>query len=533
MKIQVLRQQCPVMAIDGAYERSPLHVATRWLEDRHQLLLLLYSLCYFACVCVHAKWRPLWYDEFFTYYLSKLTPAELSMALAGGVDLTPPLLHLLTKLGRAVVGDNNISTRWTAIAGFWIASLCVFSYTRRRTSALFGFIALSGMFVTFAYKFAYEARSYGLMLGFTGLALVCWQREGERTSIRGWWTLGTAVSLLGLVASHLYGLFVVAVFAGAEVIRQVRLRSFHLPMLVALLCSVIPLVLLHQQIASARAYSANFWARADWAAFVGTYHLFLTSGIVAVLVAALGTTLMAQLLPGEGEGQDQNRLPLEEIALPLGLTLLPVAQIVAARLVTGAYVARYAISATVGITLLFAFFTAVVTARRQAMGLVVLLCFAGWTGLQLLASLSKLRMPVDAVAVPEMLREALAEGPPVVITDGAQYLQLHHYHPEFATRIYSLVDIDFPGAYGESDTTERTTAGLARWTRLNTAKYADFVAGHRTFLVFYQAGGEGKSWILSKLADDRRDLRLRKALSGMFLYEVGPPPRGASSDLLP
>lgn len=531
--MKLLQKQCFVMVRDDTSFRLSLHAAVRLLEQRRLMLLLLYSACYFASVGVHANWRPLWYDEFFTYYLSKLTLGELLLALSSGVDLTPPLLHILTKGGRAVLGDNNISTRWTAIVGFWIASVCVFSYTRRRTSALFGFIALCGMFVTFAYKFSYEARSYGLMLCFTGLALVCWQRVADGVSRPGWWTLCTALSLLGLVGSHLYGLFVVAAFAGAEAIREIRLRSVNVAMWAAFLCSGIPLLLLHRQIISARAYSANFWARADWAAFVGTYHLFVTSGIVAILVASLSMTLFAYRQAVRGEVQDVPRIPMEEIALPVALTLLPVAQILAARLVTGAYVARYGISATVGLALLFAFFTAAVSVRREAMGLLVLACFSVWMTLQLTASLVKMRAPADAVVVPAMLRQALGEGPPVVLTDGAQYLQLHHYHPEFATRMYSLVDHDIPGAYGESDTTERTTAGLARWTKLNTAHYRDFVARHETFLVFYQSGGEGKSWVISKLVDDQREIRLRKALDGMFLYEVGPRHAGNRSKSLP
>src|ERR1017187_2720902 len=69
--------------------------------------------------------------------------------------------------------------RFPELIGFLAASLCLFHFIRRRTNALYGLVGMLACGITGAYPFAYEARPYGLVLGFCGLALVCWQAATE------------------------------------------------------------------------------------------------------------------------------------------------------------------------------------------------------------------------------------------------------------------------------------------------------------------------------------------------------------------
>ncbi|HXU11050.1 MAG TPA: hypothetical protein VN898_03730, partial [Candidatus Binatia bacterium] len=54
------------------------------------------SLVYFALTGVTANRRPLWYDELFTFHVSRQEQvAEVLSSLAAGTDIHPPLDYLL------------------------------------------------------------------------------------------------------------------------------------------------------------------------------------------------------------------------------------------------------------------------------------------------------------------------------------------------------------------------------------------------------------------------------------------------------
>ena len=78
--------------------------------------------------------------------------------------------------------------------GFWVMSLALYMFLRRYLSVV---TALTGALfpaVTTAFAYSYEARPYALVLGFAGLALVCWQRAVD-SHRRPAWLVGFAASL--------------------------------------------------------------------------------------------------------------------------------------------------------------------------------------------------------------------------------------------------------------------------------------------------------------------------------------------------
>ena len=63
--------------------------------------------------------------------------------------------------------------------GYLLMSVCVFGFVVRRASRLYGLVAVLLPIATIAHGYAYEARAYGLVLGFSAAALLCWQRSAE------------------------------------------------------------------------------------------------------------------------------------------------------------------------------------------------------------------------------------------------------------------------------------------------------------------------------------------------------------------
>src|SRR6516165_1897776 len=78
--------------------------------------LLLFSLSY-CVLAVAGSTRSFWYDELFTYYLSRLPSlTDIWVALGEGVDLNPPLLYLATRASHSLLGVGPVPTRFPEIA---------------------------------------------------------------------------------------------------------------------------------------------------------------------------------------------------------------------------------------------------------------------------------------------------------------------------------------------------------------------------------------------------------------------------------
>ena len=155
--------------------------ASRWsravgVAERHTLPLLgAFSGVYLALMLHFAPRRPMWIDEYLTFYLARLPLPDLWSALSTGAESHPPTFLLLTGASMKLFGSDLFGLRLPAILGFLLAELCLFQFARRRSSFLVATIPMLVQFTTRATSYAMEARGYGLLLGFTALALVCWQ----------------------------------------------------------------------------------------------------------------------------------------------------------------------------------------------------------------------------------------------------------------------------------------------------------------------------------------------------------------------
>jgi 4-amino-4-deoxy-L-arabinose transferase-like glycosyltransferase len=125
----------------------------------------------------------MWNDELYTYYVAVLPSMhDVWNALLARGEQTPPLFFVITRLSFRLFGVNELSIRLPEIIAVWGMTLCLYAFVRRRMSSLSALCAALFPLVTTAYPYAYEARAYGLVLGFAALALLSWQSATNATS---------------------------------------------------------------------------------------------------------------------------------------------------------------------------------------------------------------------------------------------------------------------------------------------------------------------------------------------------------------
>src|SRR5262245_24798564 len=119
--------------------------------------------------------KPFWHDEIYTILISTLPSLDgIWRASKDGLDLMPPLNAAVTHAIHSLVGASRVTTRLPALIGFWVMMLAVFDIVRRRSHLVAALSAALVPCLTEAFRYATEARGYGLMLGLFATALWSW-----------------------------------------------------------------------------------------------------------------------------------------------------------------------------------------------------------------------------------------------------------------------------------------------------------------------------------------------------------------------
>src|SRR3954469_13706322 len=171
------------------------HSAWVAIERKWPYVLVFFALLFFCVTALLDSRRPLSNDELFTFYISQQrTLHDVWNALLTGAEQLPIFFFVVVRMSTRLLGPTPTALRLPETLGFLAMNVCTFLFVRRRVSAAYGFVAFIFPAVTGAYYFAYEARPYGLVLGFCGLAMLCWQSAAEGRS-RPLSLIGTAVFL--------------------------------------------------------------------------------------------------------------------------------------------------------------------------------------------------------------------------------------------------------------------------------------------------------------------------------------------------
>ncbi len=505
--------------------RRYLEIASERIEAGKYFYLYCFLMLFLTVAALRAASRALWYDELFTFYVSHFPSMGAVWAgLKQGADLNPPLLYVATRAAFRLFGDGPVATRLPAMVGFLVMSVGLFRFVARRSNALYGFVAMLFPWITGAARYAYEARSYGLVMGFSALALVCWQSACERKTNRRWALAGLSLSLAGALLSHCYAFLLFVPLGIGELVRTWRARRIDWPVWLSigitapLVLSYLPLMHVNNSFAL---NNAKFEPR-----FASVWEF-----VVMVLGPAVWPWLIGfavVLLPARRQSDQpdtpQGQIPVHEIAAAAGLVTIPLCALVLALALTHVFETRYGLPAVMGLGILFAFLAYHRTGNRRTTGVLLMGTFlAGFL-------VNSFWAPPDdttqSLATRGLDPDQVEKDVPFVIGNGTLFLQVDHYaKPELASRLYLLRDPQVAVRYTGSDIFDNGYPIMQRWFPIkgHIEDYQRFISRHDRFMVFGPMH-DPLDWLIFKLVDDGAQMNFRGQFGDNLLFEVTPKP---------
>jgi len=503
----------------------------RGLDRSAIWLLAVLSLVYFAVSGALAYWKLMWFDELCTYSIASLpNAAAIWSKLSSGTGPMPPSFYLLTRLSQRWLGPTHFAIRFPELLGFLIASWCVFHFIRRRTDALYGLIGMLAVWTTGAYPFAYEARPYGLVLAFCGLALVCWQAATENVR-RRLALVGLFAACAGAVASHYGAVMLVFPFALGELTRSVSRRKVDWPVWLAFCGAALPLLIFFPLLRTSIRPYGMMWSHPHASSILECYTELLSMAAhpFAAILGGLGIwralrarAIFTQLFICTSS------MPIWEITAAIGLLLLPIAGLLQALLVTDQISARYVMPSVMGFAILLAVLARENLHHDAVSGLLITaVLFAGW-GSHIRWEYLRIRPEAGRVEALYRAAEQGAEKLPIVINDGNRFFQLVHYTPaEFSARLIYLVDPEAARKYSGTDSPDLCLLRYRSFLPLNLVPADSFLRSGQPFLMYQSSRG----WLLPVLKNNDARIELAASLGIQTLYRVKPNPVVSNAEI--
>jgi dolichyl-phosphate-mannose-protein mannosyltransferase len=481
--------------------------AARVLDRRPLLAWCAFTLVFFTTSALRASRKPLWFDELATVFVCRLpSMSDVWSAFLGAADAMPPLLHLLTRTSVAVFGEGHISWRLPAMVGVWTMCLCLYLFVRRHCPAVYAWVAAVMMAVTVALmRYSEEARSYGLLLGFSGIALVSWQSAIGRS--RRWAIVGLVLSLAAAVSCHYAATMVIAVLGLAEAARSWDRRRIDWAVFGALTAGATPiLLLLPAMVVSTAVYQGDLWSTPRLGAIPSSYSSYFARALTPLCVVFLLSCaywVMRQWSSADSGESESWRMPRYEAAAAIAFQILPVITVLTA-FMAGTYVARYALPAVAGFCVMTAYLLRTIERGRRVLPLLFLVVFLSYLTVDA-GQMSRIPLPLAGQNWIEATRENADL--PIVIDDAQMYLQQVYYAPvDIVSRLRFLTDSD---RARQDSTGNSGTVGimkLAPWAPLQVEQPGPFLEERRRF---YLCGKTWRgSWLRNRLVRTGANLRL-------------------------
>lgn len=471
------------------------------IEKRKLLLISIFSGFYFAGFCLIAAEKVMWNDELFTFYIARLPHlSDVWKALLTGAEQTPPLSYVLTRAVWGLLGVSNLTTRLPEILGIWLMGLCILVFVSKRTTFLYGFVAMLFPLITEAFHYATEARAYALVLGFSSFALLSWQWAAEGRRRLG--LLGLAAGVAAAVSSHYYAVLLLFPLSLGEVVRSVKRKRIDTAVWAALCLGLAPLVGFLPLIRSARTYAPHFWAKPHWISMLDFYHRFLLPPTVLVLPWVLVLVMAyAALRPEVRAPKPPLNVPAHEFAAVLGFVFIPVVGVILAKTVIGAYDDRYVFSAVIGFCVVMGWGLACAFNGSAAMALAVCaMLFGAMIAKQVRSYHSMVEDQAARKATYTFLEQHATGAAPIVIANPAPFVELSHRPPAgLRARLLYLVDPQLGLKDTGTDDIEHGVVEMRHWAGMNVEPFPAYLASGRDCFIYVQNYPDQYEWLIPEL----------------------------------
>jgi dolichyl-phosphate-mannose-protein mannosyltransferase len=492
-----------------------------FLERWPMVLLGCVTLVYLFVTVVLAVKKPFWNDELFTFYITRLPAiADVWKFLLSGAEQLPILFFGTTRAFTSITGYSELSFRLPEILGYWVMSLSLFFFVRKRSSAICGAIAMLFPLVTRSYYYAYEARPYGLILGFSGLALLCWQNAAEGRS-RAFSIAGLWLSLAAAVSCHYYAILCFIPIGVGEIGRTIVKRRVDGWVWAALVAGLLPLVFFLPLIRAGLASSSQFWARPNWVTPFGFFERLLEPAPLVFFAIPLIMALRSLYAPVNRTDPKPSarRVSSYELTAAATFVLLPFLAVTLAKVGLGTFTDRYAVEAVIGLSILLALSVAKVTGKSSTAALCILFILVASFILSAFKTYGELIGKVQGRSTTyRFLHDENSRALPIVIAGPHLFFELSHIAAQRGdkAKLIYLADPALAASYTHTDDVERGMLVLRRYAPIDVRDLHHFCASHKRFLVYGYS--EPFAWLIQELSTEGWSLTVKAENGSGILF---------------
>jgi hypothetical protein len=379
------------------------------------------------------------------------------------------------------------------------------------------------------YNFAYEARAYGMVLGFSGAAVVWWDLAAD-TRWRRIALLGLPICVAAAIVTHFYAVLLLVPLSLGELARTMERRQVDWLVWPGLVVPALVLVPVNPILSHVRELSVPGGAYPQWLRV--SYLFDIWSQFLSISITYLGLLALVCLCGERSPTADvspspiarEARTPAADWALVVGWMALPAVGWVLCNLTTGVLLFRYLVFTVVGFSLGIPLLCRLAVARRPEVAVLL----AGWMAVAATESVitSRYVMRTRTVTTEQIaagsgclrvmnLWEKLPpDGMPIVLTDLNFFHQVHHYAPEALRQ--RLV---FPSDHEFLQLIEPLAPFYARVFGERMEGLEEFIRTNRSFYV-YDCDTPGRLPLVRKLLEARTSLH---AAGAGDIYRVSMP----------
>ena len=498
------------------------------IEHHPRWYLFLFSFFFFGTTIPIAIVREMWLDEFITLYTVRFRDlSHLWATLKTGVDLNPPLYHLIVRTSEKLLGESALALRLPSLIGYWVMSLSLFFLVRRRTNALYGVAAALLPFLTVTYEYSFEARPYAIVLGCCPLALLCWQAviDGRRRKLA---LAGLALTLAAANCNHYYAILLAFPLAIGELVRTIQRRKIDWAVWCTFAFGVVPVLVFLPLVKSGMvphksAYD-HIWNKPEVSFLWETYWAILGAAVFPV-VAVLGWFAVRSCSEFQRAGDEKYSVPAPEIAAGLSLCALPLLAYGLAVSYVGMITWRYVLPTAAGIAIIVAFGCYRASRGRLSAALALVVITLAWATVHVGLAARRQVEERERFAARDSEGIVRSLGLPVVVQDGLLALPMNYYaSPDVRVRMLFPVDLDDVRRYEAADTPERIMAIGKGTFAMPIEDFSQFRREHKEYLVY----GIHAGWLISAVLHDGGSVRMVHLGKWQILFLVNEKARDAN-----
>lgn len=491
-------------------------------------LLLLFAGVYFTGFGLIAAKAVISNDELFTLYIARLPHfRDVWAALTTGAEQTPPLFYALSRADIHLFGTSGLALRLPELLAFALMCVCLFHMVARRTSAVYGFVAMISPLMTTAFNYVFEARAYALVLAFSSFGLLCWlwPVEGHRRALS---LVGLAVSLAAAISCHYYAVLSLFPIALGEAVHSLRRKRIDIGVWLALGVSLAPLLIFLPLIRAARKFAPNFWAKPHWSSMGYFYeHFLLTPSAVPLLVIFLAIAAYGALRRSQCDADEnlvRTSAATHEVAAAVGFMLIPLVAVVMAKTVVGAFSDRYALSAVIGLSIVVGWGLYIAMAGRRAPAVALGLLLLAFLAVKEVQTYRRVAaMSALQTSTYDFLENNAKGDAPIVISGPMDFTELTYRAPHsLAGRLTYLADPKMALRYTGTDDPERGLVAMKSWAGVNVQPFERFVQSGQKCYVYLVNYPDQFAWVLHGFEQAHWRIKLERWQGGMVLFSAMP-----------